>query len=141
MISAISVNQQLRHISLLYLQDLSSIRIDTVSKLSYTRRSLHPSNRVSPTKSSSARISAMSTFSKLNPFAKKETEEARTIRLAAEEKNEAIEHEKKKAEVMKYRGYTEEQAEAHLAKKKDGLNSERGLRALGTALAPQRLST
>lgn len=80
-------------------------------------------------------------ISSLNPFAKKETEEQRVTLVAAEEKNAALEHEKKKAEIMKYRGYTEEQAEAHLAEKKDGLNAERGLRALGNVLAPQRLST
>ena len=84
---------------------------------------------------------AMPYISKLNPFAKKETEEQRATRIAAEQKNEALEREKKKAEIMKYRGYTEEQAEAHLAQREDGMNTERGLRALGTALAPQRLST
>lgn len=82
----------------------------------------------------------MSAFSMLNAFTK-ETEDERTMRLAAEEKKQAIEHEKKKAEIMKYRGYTEEQAEALLIQKKDGMNSKRRLRALGTALAPQRLST
>jgi hypothetical protein len=81
----------------------------------------------------------MPSISKLNPFVKKETTEERAMRLAAEEKNQALDYEKKKAEIMKYRGYTEEQAEAHLAQKKDGMNAERGLRALGTALAPVRI--
>jgi hypothetical protein len=42
---------------------------------------------------------------------------------------------------MKYRNMTEEQAEKYMEEKKngDGLNSERGLRALGWALAPVRI--
>lgn len=38
----------------------------------------------------------MPSVSKLNPFAKKETEEERAMRLATKEKNEALDHEKKR---------------------------------------------
>jgi hypothetical protein len=108
---------------------------------SYVSSSIEHITASNHTFTTSSIQATMRLLSNLNPFSKKETEEERTIRLAAEDNNEALKHEKKKAEIMKYRGYTDEQAEAHLAQKKDGMNSERGLRALGTALAPQRLST
>jgi hypothetical protein len=74
----------------------------------------------------------------LSLFGKSETLEERNARLAAEEKAMALEHEKKKTEIMKYRGYTEEQAEEHLKMKKDGKRAEKGLRALGSAFATER---
>jgi hypothetical protein len=71
-------------------------------------------------------------------FGKSETLGERNTRLAAEEKAMASDHEKKKAEIMKYRGYTEEQAEEHLKMKKDSKRAEKGLRALGSAFAMER---
>ncbi|KAF1842765.1 uncharacterized protein K460DRAFT_407152 [Cucurbitaria berberidis CBS 394.84] len=92
---------------------------------------VHTSSTIKPSKRS-----------KLNPFSKGQEPREDKARLVEKTEAQIQEEQKNKELIMKYRNMNEEEVEKYLDEKKngkDGMNSERGLRALGAALAPVRL--
>lgn len=84
-----------------------------------------------------------SRLSKFNPFSKKQNTQKDKIH-ATGTSEEQIEAERRNKElIMKYRNMTEEECDKYLQEKKkgDGMNAQRGLRALDMALAPAKMVT
>jgi hypothetical protein len=91
---------------------------------------------------STSDVSKPSKLSKFRIFSKKQPPSEEKTRLVDKSEEQTQKDQKNKELIMKYRNMTEEEADKYLEQKKtgkDGLNTERGLRALGTALAPVRL--
>ena len=90
---------------------------------------------------STSEVSKPSKLSKFRIFSKKQPPSEEKTRLVDKSEEQIQKDQKNKELIMKYRNMTEEEADKYLEQKKtgDGMNTARGLRALGTALAPVRL--
>lgn len=86
-------------------------------------------------------VSKPSKLSKFRIFSKKQPPSEEKTRLVDKSEEQIQKEQKNKELIMKYRNMTEEEADKYLEQKKtgDGMNTDRGLRALGMALAPVRL--
>jgi len=83
-----------------------------------------------------------SKLSKLSMFRKKQPPLEEKTRLVNKSEEQIQKDQKDKELIMKYRKMTEEEADNYLEQKKTekgGTSAEKGLRALGMALAPVRL--